>query len=226
MPETRTLFDKVASNYDMINSIISLGMHKNWRKKLAGEINSNPYILDVATGTADVAIEILSRNHLAKVIGIDPSYNMLNIGNIKLEKLLLGKKIKLVSGVAEYLPFNDEEFNYATIAFGIRNTFDYEKSLKEIARVLKKNGRFLILEFALPKNNVAKKLFLFYFNNLMPLVGKIFKREQEYRYLASSTITFPQRYSLINKLKDAGFQNCKYSELNFGTVILYTAEKN
>ena len=225
MPETRSLFDKVAKNYDIVNTIISFGLHKSWRKTLAKEINENPYVLDLATGTGDVAIEIAHHNHLSRIIGLDPSFNMLKIGNKKLKKILLDKKIRLVSGKAENLPFKDEEFNYATIAFGIRNTVDYQKSLKEVARVLKKNGRFYVLEFAIPKNPIIKPIYLFYFKNIMPFVGKIFGREKEYKYLASSTIEFPQRSRFLNKLKEAGFQSCKYKELNFGTVILYSAEK-
>ena len=225
MPETRSLFDKVAKNYDIVNTIISFGLHKSWRKTLAKEINESPYVIDIATGTGDVAIEIAHHNHLSRVIGVDPSFNMLEIGNKKLKKLLLNKKIKLVSGKAENLPFEDEEFNYATIAFGIRNTVDYEKSLKEISRVLKNNGKFYVLEFSIPKNPIIKPIYLFYFNNIMPLVGKIFNREEEYRYLASSTISFPQRNRFLIKLKESGFQNCKYKELNFGTVILYSASK-
>ncbi|NIP29157.1 MAG: bifunctional demethylmenaquinone methyltransferase/2-methoxy-6-polyprenyl-1,4-benzoquinol methylase UbiE [Candidatus Dadabacteria bacterium] len=225
MPETKKLFDKVAKNYDLVNTIISFGMHKSWRKKLALEIKEKPYVLDIATGTGDVAIEIATHNHLARIIGLDPSLNMLKLGNKKIKKYHLNKKIKLVSGIGEKLPFNNEEFNYASIAFGIRNTIDYERSLKEILRILRSNGRLLILEFAIPKNPIFKPVYLFYFNNVMPIIGKIFNREEEYKYLASSTINFPQRHRFLQKLKEAGFQNCKYSELNFGTVILYTATK-
>ena len=217
MPETRKLFDNVAKTYDLINTIISFGMHKGWRKNLASNIIKSPYVLDIATGTADVAIEISNQNHNARIIGLDPSLNMLKIGNKKIKKQLLTKKIKLVSGIGEKLPFNDEEFSYATISFGIRNTVDYEKTLREIFRVLSKEGTLYVLEFAVPKNP--------YFNKIMPIVGKIFRKEREYRYLASSTISFPQRSRFLNKMMEAGFHNCKYSELNFGTVILYSAIK-
>ena len=225
MPETKKIFDEVARHYDWLNTLFSLGIHKLWRKKLAEQLRGAEYNLDIATGTAEVAIEVAKRHPATKTVGIDPSMNMLRIAKKKIEDLYLGKKIALISAAAENLPFSEKQFDSATIAFGIRNTVDHELSLKEIRRVLKENGKLLILEFAIPRNPVFKPLYMFYFRVLMPLVGSIYGRGREYRYLAESAASFPQRKEFIQHLENAGFRDCLYSELTMGVVALYSATR-
>ena len=225
MPETKKIFDEVARHYDWLNTLFSLGIHKLWRKKLAEQLRGTEYNLDIATGTAEVAIEVAKKHPATKTVGIDPSMNMLRIAEKKIKDLYLGEKIALVSAVAENLPFAEKQFDSATIAFGIRNTVDYELSLKEIRRVLRENGKLLILEFAIPRNPVFKPFYMFYFRVLMPLVGSIYGRGKEYRYLAESAASFPQRKKFIQDLENAGFRDCRYSELTMGVVALYSATR-
>lgn len=225
MPETRKIFDEVASHYDWLNTLFSLGIHRLWRKKLAEELRDVEYNLDIATGTAEVAIEIARKYPATKTVGIDPSMNMLRIAENKIKELDLKERTALVSAVAENLPFAEKQFDSVTIAFGIRNTVDYELSLREMRRVLKKNGKLLILEFSIPENPVFKPIYMFYFRVLMPLVGSIYGRGREYRYLAESAAAFPQRKDFIRHLENAGFRDCRYSELTMGVVALYRATR-
>ncbi|MYF48225.1 MAG: bifunctional demethylmenaquinone methyltransferase/2-methoxy-6-polyprenyl-1,4-benzoquinol methylase UbiE [Candidatus Dadabacteria bacterium] len=225
MPETKKIFDEVARHYDWLNTLFSLGIHKLWRKKLAEQLRGTEYNLDIATGTAEVAIEVAKKHPSTKTVGIDPSMNMLRIAKKKIEDLDLGEKVALVSAAAENLPFAEKQFDSATIAFGIRNTVDYELSLKEIRRVLRESGKLLILEFAIPRNPVFKPLYMFYFRVLMPLVGSIYGRGKEYRYLAESAASFPQRKEFLQHLENAGFRDCRYSGLTMGVVVLYSATR-
>ncbi len=225
MPETKKIFNEVAKHYDWLNTLFSLGIHKLWRKKLADELFDTSHNLDIATGTAEVAIEVAIKHPSVRTVGIDPSMNMLRLAKKKIEDLDFKEKIVLVSATAENLPFEEKQFDSVTIAFGIRNTVDYKLSLKEIRRVLRKNGRLLILEFAIPRNPIFKPLYMFYFKVLMPLVGSIYGRGKEYKYLAESAASFPQREDFLRNLKNAGFQDCRYSELTMGVVALYYATK-
>ncbi len=225
MPETKEIFDEVAHRYDWLNTLFSLGIHKFWRKRLANELYGNEHNLDVATGTGEVAIEVGKKHPGIKTVGIDPSMNMLRIASKKIKMLGLEEKIRLVAATAENLPMEENRFDSATIAFGIRNTVDYELSLREIRRVLKENGKLLILEFTIPQNPTFKPLYLFYFRILMPLVGAMYGRGKQYRYLAESTAAFPQRQNFVRHLENAGFRNCHYYELTMGIVALYSATK-
>ncbi|MCY4262202.1 MAG: bifunctional demethylmenaquinone methyltransferase/2-methoxy-6-polyprenyl-1,4-benzoquinol methylase UbiE [Candidatus Dadabacteria bacterium] len=225
MPETKKIFDEVARHYDWLNTLFSLGIHKFWRKKLAAQLDYDEYNLDIATGTAEVAIEVARKHPESRTVGVDPSMNMLRIGKKKIAEQNLSEKIRLVSAAAENLPFSEKQFSSVTIAFGIRNTVDYKLSLKEIRRVLKVGGRLLILEFAIPRNPVFKPGYMFYFKVLMPFIGSLYGRGREYRYLAESAASFPQRKNFILDLEEAGFCDCSYSELTMGIVALYSATR-
>ena len=225
MPETKFLFNKIAKHYDLLNSVFSLGIDKLWRKKLAKEVSERNLILDIATGTAEVAIETARFAPHAKIVGIDPSTEMLKIGEEKIIDLDLDDQISLREGYGEKLPFEDNTFDAITIAFGIRNTLDFEKSLAEMLRVLKPGGKVSILEFAIPSNFVFKPIYLFYFKYIMPLIGSIFGSKNEYKYLSDSTTSFPQRKDFINILKQTGFNNTSMEELTMGISIIYTGIK-
>lgn len=226
MPDTKELFDRVAKNYDRLNSLFSLGIHRSWRKKLASQTSPDSLVLDVATGTCDVALEVSSMQPGSDIIGLDPSMEMLKLGKRKIDKKDSCKRVRVVSGSAENLPFKDNQFDFATIAFGIRNTVDYMKSLSEILRVLKKEGKLLVLEFAVPENFLFRPLYLFYFRNIMPFIGSLYGRGKEYKYLADSTMAFPQREKFLLSMEKSGFRDCAYKELTLGTVILYSGFKN
>lgn len=225
MPDTKKIFDEVAKHYDRLNDLFSLGIHKLWRKRLAEELRDGSEVLDIATGTAEVAIEIAKKRPAAKVIGIDPSMNMLRLAEKKIRTMGFEERIAFVSAAAENLPFAEKRFDFATIAFGIRNTVDYELSLREIRRVLRENGRLFVLEFAIPKNPLFSPLYMFYFRVIMPLVGSMYGRGKEYRYLAESAAAFPQRQKFVRDLENAGFRDCGYREFTMGVVALYYASR-
>ncbi|MEQ9620251.1 MAG: bifunctional demethylmenaquinone methyltransferase/2-methoxy-6-polyprenyl-1,4-benzoquinol methylase UbiE [Deltaproteobacteria bacterium] len=221
MPDTVTLFNRVAKHYDSLNTFFSLGMDRQWRKRLAEEIRGSLYVLDIATGTGEVAIETVRKLQRAKVVGIDPSGEMLDLAKQKIESGGESEKIMLVQCKAENLPFKDNVFDAVTIAFGIRNTVDPQKSLSEMKRVLKKGGKAGIMEFAIPGNKMFAPLYLFYFKNILPIVGSIFGTGKEYKYLSESTESFPQRESFTELMKDAGLEPEKSIELMMGIVIIY-----
>jgi demethylmenaquinone methyltransferase/2-methoxy-6-polyprenyl-1,4-benzoquinol methylase len=201
-------------------------MDKIWRKKLAEQIRGSHLILDIATGTGEVAIETVRKLEGSKVIGIDPSAQMLGLANKKCSSPELSDKIMLVQGFAEYLPFSNDKFDAITIAFGIRNTVNPLKSLTEMKRVLKPGGKVAILEFTIPRNKIFAPLYLFYFKNFLPFVGSLFGNKKEYKYLSDSTSEFPQRENFIELMKDAGLSPEESIGLMIGTVIIYTGVKS
>ena len=225
MPDTKDLFDKISNNYDLLNSLFSAGIDKIWRKKLVRNFNNGSFILDVATGTAEVLVEGLTLSKVDTGLGIDPSIEMLKIGKNKLLKKGFNNNTSLFKSEAENLPFKDNIFDGVTIAFGIRNTKDYYRSLTEMHRVLRKDGTIAILEFAIPRISVFTSLYLFYFKNIMPFIGSLFGNRREYKYLSDSTTEFPQRDVFQNILTECGFKECEFEELSFGIAIIYTGIK-
>lgn len=226
MPETKFLFNNVARHYDILNSLFSFGMDKLWRRRLVRELSGTKMLLDVATGTAEVAIEFVNKFPDCYAIGIDPSPNMLNLAHEKFYSLKHHKRINLIQGIAEYLPFPSNTFDTTTITFGIRNTLDPLKSLKEMHRVLKPQGKLGVMEFAVPKNKIFSPIYMFYLNNIFPLVGSLFGTRDEYKYLGASISNFPQRSNFIQLMGEAGFTTEKLIEISLGSVILYVGVKN
>ena len=225
MPDTKSIFNSVAKNYDLLNTIFSMGRDRGWRKRLAKEVAGRDYVLDIATGTGEVLIETLKNNNQGNRIGLDPSAQMLVLGQKKINSMGLSKKINFVQGVGESLPFRDSSFDAITIAFGIRNTVDPLKSLKEMKRVLKPKGKLGILEFAVPNNKIFGPIYMYYLKEFLPLVASVFNKREEYRYLGDSISIFPDRDNFIGLLKEAGFLVEKSIELMIGTVIIYVAFK-
>jgi demethylmenaquinone methyltransferase / 2-methoxy-6-polyprenyl-1,4-benzoquinol methylase len=226
MPNTRSIFNSVAKNYDLLNTVFSMGRDKGWRERLAKEIEGTDYVLDIATGTGEVLVEILKNNNQWNAIGLDPSAQMLVLGQKKINSMGLNKKINFIQGVGESLPFRDNSFDAITIAFGIRNTVDPLKSLEEMKRVLKPKGKLGILEFAVPNNKIFRPIYMFYLKHVLPLVASVFNKREEYRYLSDSISQFPDRDNFIGLLKKAGFLLEKSIELMIGTVIIYVGIKN
>ncbi|MEM7007563.1 MAG: bifunctional demethylmenaquinone methyltransferase/2-methoxy-6-polyprenyl-1,4-benzoquinol methylase UbiE [Thermodesulfobacteriota bacterium] len=226
MPETTSLFNKIAKHYDSLNTFFSFGMDKLWRRKLVHEIEGSDLVLDIATGTGEVAIEAIKKLQRAQVVGIDPSSEMLRMAKPKCEVREYKNKIKLVQGYAEQLPFTNDTFDAITIAFGIRNTVNPLESLTEMNRVLKPGGKLAILEFTIPKNAIFAPIYLFYFRKFLPFIGSFFGSQKEYKYLSDSTSEFPQRGKFIEIMNKAEFTTHESIELMIGTVIIYRGIKN
>jgi demethylmenaquinone methyltransferase/2-methoxy-6-polyprenyl-1,4-benzoquinol methylase len=204
-----------------------LGIDKRWRKKVVKILkNSHPStILDLATGTGDLAIEasLLSPD---KITGIDISEEMLKIAQQKIDKKGLNEKILLIKGDGEHLPFSDNSFNAATIGFGIRNYENPLNGLKEIYRVLDNNGVLAVLEFSKPKKFPVKQIYNFYFKFLLPFFGRLIsKSKTAYTYLPESVSTFPDDTDFLKLMTGAGFTNTRFHKLSFGIVSIYIGEK-
>ena len=223
----QTMFDRIAGKYDFLNHFLSLGIDKSWRRKLIRMMGkAHPEtILDLATGTADLAI-LSMKIHPVQVTGTDISSEMLAIGKNKIKKLRLEDKIKLLQADSENLPFGDNSFDAAIVAFGVRNYEDLPVGLKEMKRILKPGGKAFILEFATPTAFPVKQLFTFYFRFVLPLLGRLISEHSSaYSYLPESVSAFPQGENFLQLMKQAGFENVNYLSLTFGITMLYTGNK-
>lgn len=222
------MFNNIARRYDFLNHFLSLGIDNLWRKKAIkciSSIASNPLILDVATGTGDLAIAALKLNP-QKVIGIDISTEMLNVGIKKIKRKGYQNLIELKKGDSENLEFDDNTFDGITAAFGVRNFENLDKGLSEMYRVLKPKGKIVILEFSKPRVFPVKQFYNFYFKAILPLLGKIISKDDSaYTYLPESVNQFPERELFIQKLEQVGFKNCSFKPLSFGIASLYWAYK-
>jgi len=222
-----TMFNNIANKYDFLNHLLSFRMDIIWRKIAIKKIKNNPKkILDIATGTADLAITAAKYTD-AIITGIDISKKMLDIGKEKILNKQLSDRITLQLADAEKLPFNNNSFHAITAGFGVRNFEDIDTGLLEMHRVLDTNGILIILEPSKPTLFPIKQLFNFYFTFILPVIGKMVSKDiNAYKYLTNSVKAFPSKEFFVDKLKKNGFKNCTYSELTFGIVTLYIAEKN
>ena len=222
------MFDRISPKYDALNHLLSLNIDKVWRKKAAKTASKNhPHtILDLATGTADLAIALAKHNPQAHIIGMDISEKMLDIGKEKVKEQRFDNQIELRNGDAVALPFKDDTFDTITVAFGVRNFEELGKGLAEIRRVMKSNGQAVILEFSMPEKFPIKQLYNFYFKHLLPKIGKLVsKDESAYSYLPSSVERFPKPSEFCRILADFGMDNCQAKRLSMGIATLYTATK-
>lgn len=225
--ENSQMFDQIAGSYDFLNHVLSLNIDKRWRRKAIKSLSAlNPRkILDVATGTADMAIGAIALNP-DHVTGVDVSANMLQIGRRKIQDRGLSKRISLIEAACENLPFEDASFDAAMIAFGVRNFRDPEKGLLEIYRVLSPGGKLVILEFSLPRQKWLRAGYRLYFHHMVPAIGKWFSRDlSAYRYLPDSVEAFPKGEAFVDMLGHAGFITLAYKPLSFGICGLYTGIK-
>ncbi len=221
------MFDNISPKYDFLNRLLSLGIDVIWRKKLVKIIrNQNPKkILDVATGTADLALE-LSNIPDTHIFGVDISAGMLKVGNEKIKKKNLTSRIELKLGDGEELPFEDNTFDAATISFGIRNFQDYPKGLRELHRVIKPGGYLYVLEFSQPEKTPFKQVYNFYFKHILPKWGKLVSKDSAaYTYLPESVEVFPYGDRFISAMKDAKFTDNKYKSLTLGISTIYWGKK-
>jgi len=221
------MFDTISGNYDGLNRVISFGIDVKWRKKVLQLVKaSNPKtILDIATGTGDLAI-LMAETKAEKIIGLDISVGMLEVGKQKIAAKKLSQKIEMMVGDSEKMPFEDNTFDAITVAFGIRNFENLEKGLAEILRVLKPNGTFVILETSNPTKFPFKQGYVFYTKNILPLIGKLFSKDNvAYGYLSESAAVFPFGEALNNILKKTGFINVVDMPQTFGVATIYSASK-
>jgi demethylmenaquinone methyltransferase/2-methoxy-6-polyprenyl-1,4-benzoquinol methylase len=223
-----SMFDNIAFRYDFLNHFLSFGIDRCWRKKaisIVQETHKNPEILDVATGTADLAIAALKLNPV-KIIGIDISSKMLEIGREKIRKKGHTEKIELIIGDSEDIPFEEDSFDVAMVAFGVRNFADPFKGLSEMKRVLKDGGLVMVLEFSKPSGFPFRQIYSFYFIHVLPLIGRFFsKNRNAYTYLPESVMQFPDNEQFILLLQSAGFEGIMQKRLTGGVASIYTGFK-
>lgn len=221
------MFDNISGNYDDLNRVISLGIDVKWRKKVVALVaEKNPEnILDIATGTGDLAI-LMTSTSAKKIVGLDLSVGMLEVGKKKIATQNLSDKIEMVVGDSENIPFPDNYFDAITVSFGIRNFETLEKGLAEIYRVLKPGGVFVILETSVPTKFPFKQGYSFYTKMILPLIGKVFSKDKNaYGYLSTSAANFPFGEKLNNILRKVSFIDCVALPQTFGVATIYTATK-
>ncbi|MGK4566059.1 bifunctional demethylmenaquinone methyltransferase/2-methoxy-6-polyprenyl-1,4-benzoquinol methylase UbiE [Flavobacterium sp. 3HN19-14] len=221
------MFDNISGNYDGLNRVISFGVDIKWRKKVLKIVSDkNPKtILDIATGTGDLAI-LMAETNAEKIIGLDISAGMLEVGRQKIAAKNLSQKIEMILADSENMPFEDNTFDAITVGFGIRNFETLEKGLSEILRVLKPNGVFVILETSVPVKFPFKQGYKLYSKFILPTIGKLFSKDRSaYRYLSDSASVFPFGDELNNILRKIGFIDVKSMPQTFGVATIYSASK-
>jgi demethylmenaquinone methyltransferase/2-methoxy-6-polyprenyl-1,4-benzoquinol methylase len=221
------MFDTISGNYDGLNRVISFGIDIKWRKKVLQLVSDkNPKtVLDIATGTGDLAI-LMTKTSAERIVGLDISAGMLDVGRKKIEAKKLSDKIEMLLADSENMPFENDTFDAITVAFGVRNFETLEKGLAEILRVLKPNGIFVILETSVPEKTPYKQGYTFYSKNILPLIGKLFSKDDSaYQYLSESASVFPYGEALNNILRKIGFIDVVSMPQTFGVATIYSATK-
>ena len=225
----QSMFTAIAPQYDFLNRLLSFGMDRQWRKTAVNTLalKKGDMILDIATGTADMALEIVSRDPRSfKVFGLDFSFKMLQLAKIKTHNKGLNHAIRLQIGDGGNLPFLDDSFHGITSAFGIRNFEDVEKGLTEKWRVLKPQGRVVIIEFSLPRSYFFRGIYLLYFRFILPFIGQIVSGHRiAYKYLPESVLKFPEQLEFAKIMMDCGFSDVTYKDLTFGIATIYKGFK-
>ena len=227
------MFDKIAFRYDFINRFLSVGIDLRWRRKAIREVVASvkarkpetPLVLDVATGTADMAIMMTRRIPGVQIKGIDISAGMLEIGRQKIGRQHLGERIELLQGDSEAIPFPDDHFDAITVAFGVRNFENLEKGLLEMRRVLKPGGKLVILEFSQPRTSGIRRIYDIFFR-LGVRVGRVVSGSGEaYQYLNDSVKAFPEGEHFLHILNNTGYTGVRQQRLSLGVCSIYTGEK-
>ncbi len=226
--EVAQMFSKIARRYDLANHVLSLNRDRAWRRALVEQAAPKPgeRLLDLCTGTGDVAIEFAQACPGLQIVGLDLSEEMLRVAREKCARLGLDERVQLVQGDALRLPFPDDSFEIVTIAFGLRNLPDRTEGLREIHRVLSGGGRVLILEFSVPQSFLARSVYLPYLRYIVPWVGGLIAGAgTSYRYLRDSILSFPDRAQILEELYKTGFRPVGYRDLTFGIATLYWGGK-
>jgi demethylmenaquinone methyltransferase/2-methoxy-6-polyprenyl-1,4-benzoquinol methylase len=220
------MFDAIAPRYDLLNRTLSLGVDRRWRRRAVDSLrlDGSQTVVDVCTGTADIALESMRGGRAARVVGVDFAGAMLALGQCKVHTAGEGGRILLARGDAERLPIADQSADGATVAFGIRNVQRPEVACAELARVLRPGGRLAILEFGMPRVPGVRSIYQWYFSRLLPRVGRaVSGHSAAYSYLPASVGSFPSPDSFMTILRQAGFTKVLADPLTFGIVYLYTA---
>ncbi len=226
--QVENMFNKIAPFYDFLNRLLSLGIDRKWRKKAILKLkNDQPkHLLDVATGTGDLAITAEKLLEVESIIGVDISDEMLHIGRKKLSKKQLSEKVNLINGDSENLPFEDETFDAAIVAFGVRNFQNLEKGLAEMRRVTKTGGKMVILEFTKPRFIPFKIGFNLYFKYILPTIGRLTSKDPKaYKYLYESVQAFPDYEKFVKHMQNIGLKDNKWESLSMGICAVYTGVK-
>lgn len=222
------MFDRIAPRYDLLNRLLSFGQDIYWRNKTAAFLpdNDNIKLLDLATGTGDLLLTLMKDKRVVSGTGLDMAREMLAHAQLKINNSKIKKPMTLLRGDAVNIPLNDNSFEAVTIAFGIRNVPDVSKTLKEMHRILKPKGRALILEFSLPKSALMKTLYLFYFRNILPLVGSLISGDSyAYKYLNKTVESFPYGQDFCELMEQAGFKMVRERQMTFGIATIYCGDK-
>jgi demethylmenaquinone methyltransferase/2-methoxy-6-polyprenyl-1,4-benzoquinol methylase len=223
---TGSMFDAIASRYDLLNRLMSVGLDQGWRRKAVDALNVplNGRVLDLATGTADLAIRIARKHPTATVVGVDPSQGMLGVGRDKVTALGLGDRIDLRMGDAQSLDLDTAGFDGLTMAFGIRNVPDRLRALREMARVVRPGGRIAVLELSTPRRGLLAALVRFQIRVIVPLIGRLLSGAAAYSYLRDSVDAFPPPDEFAATMESAGLTMVRVHRLGFGACALFVAE--
>lgn len=223
-----SVFESIAPKYDLMNDVLSFRRHKAWRKFTMKKMNIQPNnsAIDLCCGTCDWTISIAEASKTGKIVGLDFSQRMLDVGKLKVERADLNQQINLVQGNAMELPFEDNQFDYATIGFGLRNVPDLRRVLTEMQRVVKPGGMVVCLELSKPTWQPFKGIYYFYFQKVLPLLGKyLVKRYEQYKWLPESLATFPGRAELADIYREIGLQDVQAYPLTGGIAALHIGMK-
>ena len=222
------MFDRIAPSYDMLNHLLSLGIDHLWRRRAVRELRkfAPKRVLDLATGTCDLAIAIAKGIEGVKVMGTDISTEMVEVGRVTVAKRGLSEQIELGIADAENLPYGEGEFDAVTVGFGVRNFTNKEQGLSEMARVLREGGVVEILELSRPTNKIFAPIFSFYFHKVMPIMGGWISGDRAaYKYLPASVDSFPAPERFVQMMREAGLQECRAIRLTFGVAYIYIGVK-
>ena len=221
------MFDTISEHYDGLNRVISFGIDIKWRKRVVAILKKKKpeILLDIATGTGDLAINLVQTG-AKKIVGLDISPGMLEVGKKKVLEKQMEKTIEMIEGDSENLPFEDNTFDAVTVAFGVRNFETLEKGLSEIHRVLKPTGTFVVLETSVPTKTPYKQGYHFYTKNILPRIGRLFSKDDSaYAYLSESASVFPHGENFNNILRKIGFIDVVNKPQTFGVASIYVATK-
>ena len=226
--QVRDMFDSIAPAYDFMNRAMTFGVDNWWRSVAVNMIcKSNPAtILDIATGTADLAIKLADKMPAAHVTGVDLSANMIEIGRQKVAQRHLSDRIELMTADCLHLPFDDNTFDCITVAYGVRNFEHLDQGYGEMFRVMKPGGMLVVIELSTPTNQVVKPFYRLYTKHIIPLAGKLVSKDvRAYSYLPESIAAVPQGDNMLALIKQAGFDDARFKTLTFGTCSIYSAKK-
>jgi demethylmenaquinone methyltransferase/2-methoxy-6-polyprenyl-1,4-benzoquinol methylase len=225
-PGSGQMFDQIAGRYDLLNRLMSMGIDQSWRRKTvaAMELPANARVLDLATGTGDLALMIARLHPDAHVVGTDPSSRMLEVGTEKVARSGLGDRVELQAGDAQVLPYEDDTFDGCCIAFGIRNVPDRSAALTEMARVTKPGGRVAVLELGEPSVGWLSPIARFHVRKVIPRIGGMLSGSREYQYLQESIAAFPPADEFAEQMRASGLSVLEVKPLTFGACTLFVAE--